>query len=36
MMQYLFQSMNFRGDATSKPYKDLIRESAPKRSATWN
>ena len=25
MMQYLFQSMNFRGDATSKPYKDLRR-----------
>ena len=25
MMQYLFQSMNFRGDATSKPYKDLIQ-----------
>ncbi len=24
MMQYLFQSMNFRGDATSKPYKDLL------------
>ena len=25
MMQYLFQSMNFRGDPTSKPYKDLIQ-----------
>ena len=25
MMQYLFQSMNFRGDATSKPYKDLLQ-----------
>src|SRR6201990_2968363 len=25
MMQYLFQSINFRGDATSKPYKDLIQ-----------
>jgi Mn-containing catalase len=24
MMQYLFQSMNFRGDAAAKPYKDLI------------
>ena len=24
-MQYLFQSMNFRGDATSKPYKDLLQ-----------
>src|SRR5688500_8699863 len=25
MMQYLFQSMNFRGDATAKPYKDLLQ-----------
>ena len=25
MMQYLFQSMNFRGDATSKPFKDLLQ-----------
>src|SRR6186713_1957310 len=25
MMQYLFQSINFRGDATSKPYKDLLQ-----------
>ena len=25
MMQYLFQSMNVRGDPTSKPYKDLIQ-----------
>ncbi|MFJ4027314.1 manganese catalase family protein [Paenarthrobacter sp. NPDC089989] len=25
MMQYLFQSMNFRGDAASKPYKDLLQ-----------
>ena len=25
MMQYLFQSMNFRGDPVSKPYKDLIQ-----------
>ncbi|MEU0494799.1 manganese catalase family protein [Mycobacterium sp. NPDC006124] len=25
MMQYLFQSINFRGDAASKPYKDLIQ-----------
>jgi len=25
MMQYLFQSMNFRGDASSKPYKDLLQ-----------
>ena len=25
MMQYLFQSMNFRGDAKSKPYKDLLQ-----------
>ena len=25
MMQYLFQSMNFRGDPTSKPYKDLLQ-----------
>jgi Mn-containing catalase len=24
MMQYLFQSINFRGDAASKPYKDLL------------
>ena len=24
-MQYLFQSMNFRGDASSKPYKDLLQ-----------
>jgi Mn-containing catalase len=24
MMQYLFQSINFRGDATPKPYKDLL------------
>src|SRR5687767_12051581 len=26
MMQYLFQNMNFRGDAT--PYKDLLRSIA--------
>ena len=25
MMQYLFQSMNFRGDPTSQPYKDLLQ-----------
>jgi Mn-containing catalase len=25
MMQYLFQSMNFRGDPSSKPYKDLLQ-----------
>ncbi|MET1035637.1 MAG: manganese catalase family protein [Arthrobacter sp.] len=25
MMQYLFQSMNFRGDAAGKPYKDLMQ-----------
>ena len=25
MMQYLFQSMNFRGDPVSKPYKDLLQ-----------
>jgi Mn-containing catalase len=25
MMQYLFQGINFRGDATSKPYKDLLQ-----------
>ena len=25
MMQYLFQSLNFRGDPTSKPYKDLLQ-----------
>src|SRR4249920_856881 len=25
MMQYLFQSINFRGDAASKPYKDLLQ-----------
>lgn len=25
MMQYLFQSMNFRGDASSKPYKDILQ-----------
>jgi Mn-containing catalase len=25
MMQYLFQSMNFRGDETSRPYKDLLQ-----------
>ncbi len=25
MMQYLFQSMNFRGDKASKPYKDLLQ-----------
>ena len=25
MMQYLFQSMNFRGDPTSQPYRDLIQ-----------
>lgn len=24
MMQYLFQSMNFRGDVKSKPFKDLL------------
>ena len=36
MMQYLFQSMNFRGDATSKPYKDLIQGVGTKRSAMWN
>jgi Mn-containing catalase len=24
-MQYLFQSINFRGDASSKPYKDLLQ-----------
>ena len=25
MMQYRFQSMNFRGDPSSKPYKDLLQ-----------
>ena len=25
MMQYLFESINFRGDAASKPYKDLLQ-----------
>ena len=25
MMQYLFQSMNFRGDPASQPYRDLIQ-----------
>ena len=25
MMQYLFQSINFRGDTKSKPYKDLLQ-----------
>jgi len=25
MMQYLFQSMNFRGDPVSQPYRDLIQ-----------
>jgi Mn-containing catalase len=25
MMQYLFQNINFRGDAASKPYKDLLQ-----------
>jgi Mn-containing catalase len=25
MMQYLFQSMNFRGDPAAQPYKDLIQ-----------
>jgi Mn-containing catalase len=25
MMQYLFQSMNFRGDPSSQPYKDLLQ-----------
>ena len=25
MMQYLFQAINFRGDAASKPYKDLLQ-----------
>ena len=25
MMQYLFQSINFRGDPKSKPYKDLLQ-----------
>ncbi|WP_104045035.1 manganese catalase family protein [Arthrobacter sp. ZGTC412] len=25
MMQYLFQSINFRGDLSSKPYKDLLQ-----------
>ncbi len=25
MMQYLFQSINFRGDPTSKPFKDLLQ-----------
>src|SRR6187455_634123 len=25
MMQYLFQSINFRGDVSSKPYKDLLQ-----------
>ena len=25
MMQYLFQSINFRGDAVSKPHKDLLQ-----------
>jgi len=25
MMQYLFQSMNFRGEPSSKPYKDLLQ-----------
>ena len=25
MMQYLFQSINFRGDKASKPYQDLLQ-----------
>jgi len=25
MMQYRFQSMNFRGDPSSKPYRDLLQ-----------
>ena len=25
MMQYLFQSFNFRGNGTGKPYRDLIQ-----------
>jgi len=36
MMQYLFQSMNFRGDATSKPTRISCRAWAPKKSAMWN
>jgi Mn-containing catalase len=28
MMQYFFQSMNFRGDPSSKPYKDLLQAVA--------
>ncbi len=33
MMQYLFQSINFRGDATSSPTRICCKGSAPKRSA---
>jgi len=33
MMQYLFQSMNFRGP-TAKPYRDLIQGWASRRPAT--
>ena len=46
MMQYLFQSINFRGDASSKPYKDLLQgvgteeistlsSSAPRSPGCW-
>ena len=34
MMQYLFQSINFRGDATRSRTRICCRASAPRRSAT--
>ena len=34
MMQYLFQSMNFRGDPRPSPTRTSCRASAPRRSVT--
>ena len=34
MMQYLFQRINFRGDDTAKPYKNLLQASVRRRSVT--
>jgi Mn-containing catalase len=36
MMQYLFQSMNFRATRHQSRIRICCRASVPKRSATWN
>jgi Manganese containing catalase len=36
MMQYLFQSFNFRGSAAAKPYKDLLSDRGLLDQAKWS